>query len=152
MSGPILLVFRIMLTASLYVFLGWALYILWRDLKQQSIFIAARKTPPLTITIETDHAAPVIRYFEQGEITIGRDPDCECCIADEAISARHARLTFHHSQWWLEDLQSKNGTRLNDEKLTVATVIISGDKIGCAHTTLTVSLGNESLLSPTAQL
>jgi pSer/pThr/pTyr-binding forkhead associated (FHA) protein len=101
------------------------------------------------LQIESPAAPTLTRRFDQGEITVGRDPDCDCLISDEAASARHARLAYHHNQWWLEDLKSTNGTRLNDERLTVATVIISGDKIGCGHTTLTVSLGEANALTPT---
>jgi len=149
MSGLVLLGLRVLLALSLYAFLGWALFLLWRDLQRQSQMLAARAVPPLTMQIEIEGTATLTRRFEQGEITIGRDPDCECVLQDEAISARHARLMYHHNQWWLEDLKSKNGTRLNDEHLTVATVIITGDKIGCGHATLVVSLGEANILAPT---
>ena len=149
MSGLVLLVLRVLLTLSLFAFLGWALYFLWRDLQVQGRALAARTVPPLALQIEIPDRPLTTRRFEQGELTIGRDPDCDCIIPDEAISARHARLTYHHSQWWLEDLQSRNGTRLNDERLTVATVIISGDKIGCGHVTLIVSVGETAITAPT---
>ena len=48
---------------------------------------------------------------------IGRDTHCDLSVMDEALSAHHARITFHHGQWWLEDLNSTNGTFLNREKL-----------------------------------
>jgi pSer/pThr/pTyr-binding forkhead associated (FHA) protein len=63
------------------------------------------------------------------EVIIGRDPHCEYPIPDETISAHHARLSFHHNQWWLEDLRSTNGTLLNGEKVDIPTIIVSGDEV-----------------------
>lgn len=74
-----------------------------------------------------------MRYFSQAEISIGRDPGCDIPIFDETISARHAQLTYHHNQWWLEDLTSTNGTRLNAARITTPTVITSGDEIQCGN-------------------
>jgi len=53
---------------------------------------------------------------------------------DEALSAHHASLCHHHGQWWLEDLNSTNGTFLNREKLTTAAVVITGDHFKCGNT------------------
>jgi len=92
-------------------------------------------------------------YFTDDEVIIGRDPQCHCPLSDETASARHARLNYHHKQWWIEDLQSKNGTKLNGEKVSVPTVVISGDKITCGHATITLKIaGDASNLSPTVQL
>jgi pSer/pThr/pTyr-binding forkhead associated (FHA) protein len=149
MSGIILLVLRVLLACGLYAFLGWVFYFLRRDVQHQGEGLAARTVPPITLEIESPTNPTRTRRFEQGEVTLGRDPDCDCVLSDEAASARHARLTYHHNQWWLEDLKSTNGTRLNAEPLTVATVIINGDKIGCGHATLTVSLGGANTPTPT---
>ena len=81
-------------------------------------------------------------------MTIGRDPACECPVDDEAVSARHARLSYHHNQWWLEDLDSTNGTLLNQEKLAIPTVVISGDEFRCGGTRFTISLASDILVSP----
>jgi pSer/pThr/pTyr-binding forkhead associated (FHA) protein len=143
MSGPILLVLRLLLTISLYAFLGWAFFVLWRDLSIQSKLLASRRTPPITLIFEEGEANPKKRHFDQSEITVGRDPTCDCPLLDETVSARHARLAYHHGQWWLEDLGSTNGTKLNESPVTMPTVVISEDKINCGEAAFTVSLGNE---------
>jgi len=38
-------------------------------------------------------------------------------------------LNYRYLQWWIEDLQSTNGTYLNDEKIETSTIIINGDEI-----------------------
>jgi len=149
MSGPVVFVLRLLLTISLYAFLAWAFVTLWRDIKMQGTFLVAHTIPPLSLTILRDDSSPQIRNFIRAEVTIGRNPACECPLEDETVSARHARLSYHHNQWWLEDLDSTNGTLLNEEKVTLPTVVISGDEFSCGDTRMTISLPGELLISPT---
>jgi len=46
---------------------------------------------------------------------IGRDEACELQLDDPLISRRHAEVRFEHGRWWLVDLQSRNGTRLDGQ-------------------------------------
>ena len=138
MTGEVFLALRLLLGASLFAFLGYVLWLLWADLRTQAEILASRKVPPVRLIIEYPEAIPALLNFNVAEITLGRDPACECSLHDETVSTHHARLVYHHAQWWLEDLGSKNGTRLNDELLTGPTVVISGDKIQCGHTPLKI--------------
>ena len=149
MSGPVVLALRLLLAVSLYAFLGWAFFSLWRDIKQQGRLLASRKVPPISLSITRGEQASQARHFVLPEVTIGRDPACECPVDDEAISARHARLSFHHNQWWLEDLDSTNGTLLNQEKLTMPTVIMSDDEFKCGETCFVISLNGDIFNPPT---
>jgi pSer/pThr/pTyr-binding forkhead associated (FHA) protein len=138
MTGEVLLALRLLLGVSLFAFLGLVLWLLWNDLRVQAGLLATRKIPQLSLLVQTDEAPPILHNFQQAEITIGRDPACECALTDEVVSTHHARLSYHHTQWWLEDLESKNGTRLNQETLTLPTVVISGDEIQCGRTMMTI--------------
>jgi pSer/pThr/pTyr-binding forkhead associated (FHA) protein len=137
MSGQVLLIVRILLAASLYAFLGMALLILWRDLKRQAENVIAAQSPPITLLRE----GQVSLHFTKPEITIGRDPTCDATLEDKTVSNEHARLSFHHNQWWLEDLQSTNGTFLNDERVSAPTVITTSDQIRCGQVVLSVQVG-----------
>lgn len=139
MSAALVLIFRILLAASLYVFLSWGVLILWRDLQRQSQTLGKRKIPAIQLTWQMEDQEQV-RSFSSPEITIGRDPASDCHLPDETISARHARLTFHHNQWWLEDLQSTNGTFLNQERLDYPTVIVTGDEMRCGTVDMTIRI------------
>jgi len=140
MSGSIVLALRLALALALYAFLGWALITLWRDLQKQATALTSRRTPGISLRVRAESAAPVLRHFVQAEITIGRDSTCDIFTSDATISARHARLTYHHAQWWLEDLGSTNGTRLNGQSVTTATVLTNDDEIACGTTTLVVNI------------
>jgi pSer/pThr/pTyr-binding forkhead associated (FHA) protein len=152
MSGQVVLVLRLLLTMSLYAFLGWAFINLWRDLKIQGALLASRRVPPISLTITRGKFSPQVRHFIQSEITIGRDPACECPVEDETVSARHARLSYHHNQWWLEDLNSTNGVFLNQEKLDMQTVVISDDKFKCGQVVFSISLAGDFLMPPTKKI
>lgn len=152
MSGIPLLILRILATLSLYAFTGWALYLLWRDLQIQSALLSARKVTPISLHIQSPDQPDKTIHFTGAEIIIGRQPECHCPLNDETASAHHARLSYHHNQWWVEDLQSTNGTKLNGERITVPTVLISGDVIICGHTTLTVQIAGDAQISSTTPL
>ncbi|HEX7557336.1 MAG TPA: FHA domain-containing protein [Leptolinea sp.] len=138
MSGIAVLVIRTLVSIFLYAFLGTALYILWQDLRTQSELVRAAQIPLLTISPITDDINPL--DFNIPEVIIGREPLCNFAIPDETVSSRHARLSYHHNQWWLEDLNSTNGTFLNDDRVYTPTVVISGDEIRCGQIVLKISI------------
>ncbi len=140
MSAVLLLGLRVLAAAALYAFIGWTLYLLWRSLQQETVFLSSRKVTPINLLIQTSGESSQTLRFSQGDILIGRDPECEVILEDAAASARHARLSYHHNQWWLEDLQSTNGTKLNNETAQTATIVVNGDTIQCGQTVLLVNL------------
>lgn len=58
------------------------------------------------------------------QVTIGRHPDSDIQINDAAISSQHALITLEKSKYilgsvdiYVEDLDSKNGTFVNDTEI-----------------------------------
>jgi len=145
MSAVIFLGLRLALVICLYAFLSLALFTLWQSIRQQGKILAARKIPPLKLVIQTPGQPSISLHFTQDELTIGRDKACDVPIADEMVSAQHARLSFHHGQWWLQDLNSTNGTYLNAEKMTAPTVITSGDEIRCGSSLIALQISESNL-------
>jgi hypothetical protein len=139
MSGPILLILRIALALALYAFLGWALYTVWSDLKQQSRKLVSPHTPPLTVIVYAGSDTRSYR-FTTPQVIIGRDPTSDCHLEDQTISAQHARLDYHHGQWWVEDLHSTNGTFLNQNPVSEPLVLTSGDQLRCGQLTLQIAM------------
>ena len=148
MSGSIFLALRILLTISLYAFVILAFVFLWQAIRQQSRVLTIRRIPPISLSIQKPETANEIKHFLQPEVVIGRDPTCECSVNHDTVSARHARLSYHHEQWWLEDLKSKNGTFLNRERLETPAVVVNGDEIGCGSVTLNIHLTGSLDLPP----
>jgi len=152
MSGPIVLALRLVMALTLYGFLGWALFLLWREVQKQGQSIANRRVPGISLMIRHEQDAPILKHFFQSEIILGRDPGCDIPLTDDTVSTRHAQLTYHHSQWWLEDLASTNGTILNKILVSMPTVITSGDEITCGGTNIIISLSENVVIEPTLPL
>lgn len=152
MSGSIVLALRLMTTLALYAFLGWALFQLWRENRNQGLLIANRRVPGISLIVKNESASPTVRHFVQPEIILGRDPGCDVPIMDDTVSTRHAQLTYHHGQWWLDDLASMNGTTLNEIAISMPTVITSGDEFMCGATRITITLSANIMIEPTQRL
>jgi hypothetical protein len=129
MAG-LLLIVRIILAGTLYAFLGWALWTMWKELQIQSVGQASRRTPILQFLVELPEGNRM-QHFNKSEVLIGREATVDCVLADSTVSSRHALLSYHHLQWWLDDLDSTNGTFLNEEPVTSSVVLASGDRIRC---------------------
>lgn len=143
MSGYVVFGLRILLIIALYGFLILALATIWRDFRQQSQDILHRRVPAILITPLDIDEVPV-QEFAKPEVIIGRDQTCDYPLPDDAVSSRHLRLAFHHNQWWAEDLQSTNGTFLNDDRIFTSTVIITGDEIRCGKVNLLLTISEKT--------
>lgn len=143
MSAIIVLILRIILAAALYGFLVWALVTIWRELKSNSDLISSKKVPSISL-LRNDAGTESAQAFACSEIVIGRDPACEFSIPHETVSAHHAKLSYHHNQWWIEDLHSTNGTFLNDERVFTPTVMITGDELRCGQIYIQIIINGKS--------
>lgn len=65
--------------------------------------------------------------------SIGRSPTNTIHIMDTFASSEHALVARRNGQWWLEDRNSRNGTRLNNTTITRPVVITEGDIINIGH-------------------
>ena len=139
MTAITLLILRLFLMICLYSFLGWGLFTLWGDLKRQSEVMAGQQSHPIVLQWQVDDELTSHR-FTRTEIIIGRDPSCDVYIDDKTVSMRHARLAFHHQQWWLEDLESTNGTFVNQEPVVSPIVVTEGDQVYCGQALFNVVL------------
>lgn len=76
---------------------------------------------PAKLSIHVPGEAVIVRVADEGRpLTIGRDPACDILVTHESISRRHARIVGNPLAWTLTDLDSKNGIRLDGERVTQA--------------------------------
>ncbi len=139
MSAIFFLILRAILVIALYGFLGWAFYTLWRDLRTASATVQARKAPAISLSI-TNTLDDQTRTFNLTEIMIGRSVAATYTIRNETVSSNHARLSYHQSQWWIEDLHSTNGSFLNEERIYMPTVVMNGDDLRCGQVNIQVKI------------
>jgi hypothetical protein len=154
----LLLALRLILALILYGFLGLAFLVLWRSLQQGQVENAPAPTPAMLI-VEEDYEETVAPSPSNGEAlppttadavadtksspvplrlvtAIGRADDNVLVLEDPFASAHHALILWREGQWYLEDLDSHNGTQLNGKTITTPHPLVPGDRIGIGQTIL----------------
>ncbi|MEK7469035.1 MAG: GGDEF domain-containing protein [Planctomycetota bacterium] len=71
----------------------------------------------------------------RGGALIGRDAECGVVLEDTDVSRRHASIELKDDAYILKDLGSRNGTTVNDHRVTEAP-LQSGDRIGIGRVIL----------------
>jgi two-component system, NtrC family, response regulator AtoC len=88
----------------------------------------------------------VTRYplAQDGTLIIGRGSDCDIVVDDPAASRRHARIRVIGSAITIEDLESRNGTRVGARAATPGrpTRIVTGDTARIGETLLVLQRGS----------
>jgi len=120
------------------MFLGFALYSIWKDLKLNINTSLPDKIPGLTLTSSQDNKKN--SFQNQKVIVIGRQKTSDLQVDDLTISNQHAQLSYHHKQWWLKDLNSTNGTILNNMKVESSVVVMTGDEIRCGNQSWSIDI------------
>jgi len=80
----------------------------------------------------TDTTGQQVAESSGAALQFGRDPDSSVVVRGEAArvaSVHHAELRFENGAWFLADLNSKNGTFLNGERVGTPAAVKQGDVI-----------------------
>jgi hypothetical protein len=165
-SVDVLLLFlRVVAGLLLLAIMGAVFWVIWRDYRaaahvvdqgnrQRGRLIIVQAGAGLLDAIadeETSEFAGSGETLEAAELvgasfpllpltTLGRAPTNTIVLNDTFCSQEHALLTWRGGQWWLEDRDSSNGTRLNGEPVQQPIVVSSGDVIGIGRVELKVEL------------
>ncbi len=62
-------------------------------------------------------------------LIIGRDPECDVCIDDIALSKRHAAIVWDGHTGLVKEMGSSNGTFVNGARIMKATALKSNDDL-----------------------
>jgi hypothetical protein len=62
-------------------------------------------------------------------LTVGRAPTCDCVVPEDCVSRRHAQLWREDERWFLRDLGSRNGTRVNGVRVIEPVEVRPGDRL-----------------------
>ncbi|ONH30585.1 FHA domain-containing protein FhaB/FipA [Pseudofrankia asymbiotica] len=92
--------------------------------------------PPSKLVVTKGPLAGTVIPLTGEPITIGRAPDSTLVLDDDFASGRHARLVPHDGRWFVEDLNSTNGTFLEHTKVTTPMPVSLGAPVRIGKTVL----------------
>jgi pSer/pThr/pTyr-binding forkhead associated (FHA) protein len=122
-------ILRILFLALLYVFLAAIVRVLLRDLR------AAAREPGtelgrIVVVASPAGEPPLGGVFGVDAVTtLGRDVNNSIVIEDPFASGDHAVLTFRGRAWYVEDLDSTNGTFVNGSQVDGVAPLGFGDEL-----------------------
>ncbi len=139
MNASIVFILRLVLILVSYLFVGWIGYTIYSDLHQSSKGLRREQFPAITLKVSINHQTQEKKFIKPEGI-IGRDPAVDFPLSEETVSLRHCKISYHHKNWWAEDLGSTNGSYLNDELIEAATVIVNGDELRLGQVNLSINI------------
>ncbi len=86
------------------------------------------------LTVEEGEHLGLRVVIDTDSFLIGRGEECNLVLNDRAVSRQHARILRDHGQFFIEDLESKNGTWVNGEQLLGSRPLTDGCKIQLSMT------------------
>lgn len=154
MSDTLLLTFRIGLLVLLWIFILLSLNILRKDtnrvaavprsskkIREHRKYSQKNGNNGLTLEIiDGPMTGSHMNISSLEEITIGRSSDCTFIVRDEYASGRHAYLFRRGAEWFIEDLESRNGTYLENHRIDQPEKITPGSTIKIGSTSLQLTL------------
>ena len=90
-----------------------------------------------TLHIVPAEGEPFEHEFEADTLIVGRSSRCDLAVADRCLSRQHVRLSKTDDGWQVEDMGSRNGTRLNGSMISGPTPIGQGDLIEASMSRIT---------------
>lgn len=139
--GSFKFIFNILIIAIVYVIIIYALKIMYKDTKSSG---KRRKKKPVDFGLEIIDKGENRNLKNGGVIpigeslTIGRSEENMLVLEDKYVSSRHLKIFYRNTDYILEDLDSTNGTFVNDSKVKGRVILQKGYKIKVGTSTFKV--------------
>lgn len=128
MTATLIFILRILLAILLVGFVAILFITTSRQLRTQVKLLSPNLKINLRLSYK-DKPDEDTFLIQQSDVLVGRDPNCKIHIPNDTISAQHARIYLIDQNWWIQDLNSTNGTFLNDEKIEQPCILTDNDLI-----------------------
>lgn len=79
----------------------------------------------------------------EGQTIVGRCAECQIMLLSNRVSRRHAKITCSDEGLLIQDLNSANGTFLNDRRVRRSAAVAPGDDIRLADEGMRLVVGDE---------
>nr|PZN60414.1 MAG: ABC transporter ATP-binding protein [Sphaerobacter thermophilus] len=129
-----LLLLRVVFIFLLYFFLFQVIRVILREMQSyargsQAVRAAEPSGHLIVKAPGNSGLRPGARLELEPVTVIGRHPRATIRIDDSFVSGEHAQVTWTEDGWWVTDLGSTNGTRVNGKRVMVPTGLRYGDVI-----------------------
>ncbi|MDO4792064.1 MAG: FHA domain-containing protein [Buchananella hordeovulneris] len=98
--------------------------------------VPAASTTPLRLLVTQGPLAGTAIPLVGTSVVVGRAPGSTLVLDDDYASSRHARFYPSDGMWFVEDLDSTNGTLVNGERIFVATPVAVGSEVRIGQTVI----------------
>jgi phosphoserine phosphatase RsbU/P len=92
--------------------------------------------------------------LDKDTMVIGRHPDCDIVVDDNSVSRRHAQIRRQGNQYFISDLNSRNGTLVNRELVQRETLLFENSEIEICEVVFQFVIDKDAVLvkpRPTAK-
>ncbi len=89
---------------------------------RRTVLISEKRKPPVVgwfVALTGEQKGEDFR-IRDGQNILGSAPECDIVIRDNTVSSKHASLRYKDGKFILSDLDSSNGTFLNDRSEAIA--------------------------------
>jgi sigma-B regulation protein RsbU (phosphoserine phosphatase) len=88
--------------------------------------------------------------LDSESVVLGRHPDCDVVLELGAVSRQHARIVRVDDDYYVEDLNSRNGTYLNDQLVSGRQKLLEDDRVRICDMEFVFHLGSPDSAVPVA--
>jgi hypothetical protein len=142
---PLAVALKFGFLAVLYLFLVWVVRMALRDLRgvtspgfetgYHDVLGGDRGATDAFLVVEEGGGLPRGEHFDLfGGVSLGRSADADIRLDDRYASGIHARVLNRGGAYYVEDMNSTNGTLLNSRELHGEAELTPGDRIRIGDT------------------
>ncbi|MBK7861622.1 MAG: FHA domain-containing protein [Archangiaceae bacterium] len=103
---------------------------------------------PFTLKVSKGAGAGAEFPFDSAEARLGRTADNDIVVKDAGASRSHCRVFQKAGRFYVEDLKSANGTKLNNSVVTGVKELRSGDTITIGEVAFTFTGVDATMMAP----
>lgn len=124
------LIFKYIFIIIIYMFILSIIRLIYLDIKGIDTYSKDNSIYLKLINRKDSLPFKVREYYPLvGQITLGRGNDNQIVLKDPYISKKHLRIVEDEGKFYLEDLNSSNGTYVNGDRILDVVELKNGDRI-----------------------
>lgn len=136
------IVFGIAFIIILYAIIFFALRIMYKDVKSGGRRRVNKSKKSYGIEVISSTESSNIKKGSvipiRGLVTVGRKDENAVVLSDQHVSGKHAKFIIKNNILFVEDLNSTNGTYVNDKKISGSVKLFGKDEIRIGTTVFRV--------------